>query len=222
MIMQHFEFALSTAVVAEARSTAATEAGFNFPVLPGQITTGERYRTARVLLAAIPAGSRFTVPARYFYALGAGLPITFDADQRYRSAILADDVRLRTMLITARDGGIIAEVPPSAPAGLLAGQPPVADNPPVSIAAAVHRLRALGDTGGAPPSIDVAGPVTALVDGWLAVGAVDINAAFWDTIVANQPSGHQSWCCARSPGATSSNGRPVTSRCAPGCATRSG
>ncbi|GII82660.1 hypothetical protein Ssi03_06500 [Sphaerisporangium siamense] len=182
--------ALATAVECEARSTAATEAGLTFPVLPGQTATGERHQRVRVKLTAIPAASRLTVPARYFYALGAGLPATYDADQRYRAAILADDERLRTMLVAARDAHIIAETPPSSPPGLPAGQPPVADAPPVGIAAAVRRLRALGDTGGSPASLPVTGDVQALLNAWRAVGAADIDAAFWDGIVGTQPSGH--------------------------------
>jgi Tc toxin complex TcA C-terminal TcB-binding domain len=185
--------ALAAAVDAERRSTAATEVGLEFPVLPGQTGTGERYREARVLLVGLPANARATVPARYFYALGATLPITFDFDQRYEAAVLADPVRLRSALIAARDAGTITEVPPPAslqPPNLATTDLPVADAPSVNIAQAVRRLRALGDTAGAPPELPATGDVLALWQGWLLEPGEDINVAFWDDIVNTHPSGH--------------------------------
>ncbi|MFD7131992.1 neuraminidase-like domain-containing protein [Streptomyces sp. NPDC059894] len=185
-----YVWALTTAVDAEARTTAATEAALTFPVLPGQTGTGERYTTARTLVTDLPAAARFTVPARYFYALGAGLPVTYDADQRYRSAVLADAERLRVMLKAAKDTGVITEQPPATPPPVPAGQPPITDSPAVGIAQAVRRLRALGDTSGKPARLAAAGDVLALVTGWLAVPQADIDTAFWDTVVTTHPSGH--------------------------------
>ncbi|MGC0327213.1 hypothetical protein RKD23_000203 [Streptomyces sp. SAI-170] len=185
-----YVYALTTAVDAEDRTTKTTQAALTFPVLPGQTGTGERYTTARALVTNLPANARFTVPARYFYALGAGLPVTFDAEQRYRSALLADTERLRVMLKAAKDTGVIKEQPPASPPPLPAGQPPVADAPAVTIAQAVRRLRALGDTSGKPPRIAATGDVLALVTGWLAVTQVDIDTGFWDTIVTTHASGH--------------------------------
>ncbi|MEU9662851.1 neuraminidase-like domain-containing protein [Streptomyces chartreusis] len=186
-----FVVALITAVQAEKRSTAATQAGLAFPILPDQTGTGERHRSARVLLTALPPDARFTVPARYFYALGAGLPVTFDADQRYRSAILADDERLRSTLVAARDTGIVAEEPPSlAPGELPPGDLPVTDHPVIKIANAVRRLRALGDTGGSRASLEVTGAVTDLIKSYLGVNDDDINTAFWKDILTSQPAGH--------------------------------
>ena len=182
--------ALAAAVDAEARSTAATRAALTFPVLPGQSATGARYRRARALLTGLPAAARCTVPARYFYALGAALPLTFDSEQRFQAAVLADDQRLRTALTAARDTGVIKETPPPAPANLPAGTPPVADAPPVGIAQAVRRLRALGDTGGSPPPLPATGAVLTLFQAWLAVSADDIDSAFWDGVVAGFPAGH--------------------------------
>ncbi|WP_445282329.1 Tc toxin subunit A-related protein [Streptomyces sp. DSM 118148] len=185
-----YVYALTTAVDAEDRTTKATQAALTFPVLPGQTGTGERYTTARALVTNLPAHARFAVPARYFYALGAGLPVSYDAEQRYRSALLADTERLRVMLRAAKDSGVIKEQPPTSPPPLPADQPPVADAPAVTIAQAVRRLRALGDTSGKPPEIAATGDVLALVTGLLAVTQADIDTAFWDAIVTTHASGH--------------------------------
>ncbi|ADD41588.1 neuraminidase-like domain-containing protein [Stackebrandtia nassauensis] len=172
-----YVFALSTAVRSEALSNAATKVGFRFPVVPGATETGERFRSARVFLTAPnppggPVAPAFSVPANYFYVLGASLSFQVTADQRYQLALLAVEERSRRQLREAVDNGVITEGA-------------------VKINQAVRRLRALGDTGGADPThpVTAGSTVATLVTDWLAFTGEDINA-FWDALPVSDNAGH--------------------------------
>jgi Tc toxin complex TcA C-terminal TcB-binding domain len=117
----------------------------------------------------------FNVPAQYFYALTANLPIDVDVDVRYRMAVSSSSKRIVDGLRTAIDAGII-------PAAL-----------PITPEQAARRLDALGSDAGTGPicSLNVGSQLVAPPGGWLAyVNAtptddpeVDI-APFWSKVLA--------------------------------------
>ncbi|MFE0458304.1 neuraminidase-like domain-containing protein [Kitasatospora sp. NPDC058965] len=75
----------------------------------------------------------FDVPAPYFYALAASLPLEVSAAVRYRLATQADEATTIDVLRRAIDSGAIAE------------------DPLVTVEMAARRLRALGSTDGVTP-----------------------------------------------------------------------
>ncbi|HEU4583744.1 MAG TPA: neuraminidase-like domain-containing protein [Polyangiaceae bacterium] len=133
----------------------------------------------------------FFVPAEYFYALAADLPVLVTPETRYRMATLEDERQVRDLLRAAIDRGII-----SAPTDAAEFEPPE-----ITPEQAARRLRALGSVAGfpevdVPPAVAPAPPPTPpspdvrlLVEQWLAYNnpalaedpAEDI-AAFWSTV----------------------------------------
>jgi len=120
----------------------------------------------------------FNVPAQYFYALTANLPLDIGADLRYQTAVTMDPKRVVDSLHTAIDAGVISG------AGITPEQ-------------AARRLVALGGANGTAP-ICKPGVGSALVTAWLGYTnptyttltprptydpAADI-APFWTTVLA--------------------------------------
>lgn len=120
----------------------------------------------------------FQVPAQYFYALTASLPLEVGADIRYQTAVTMDGKRIVDNLHAAMDAGVIPPPTPSPPgAGITPEQ-------------AARRLTALGSGGGAAP-ICKPGTGSTLVTPWLGYAnptptddpEADI-APFWNTVLA--------------------------------------
>lgn len=197
-----FVYALAAAVAAEHTTAAATRVGFLMPVLPQATGTGARFKSVRVILtgrspadpAAVPEQlvTPFTVPAAYFYALGATMPVQADPEQRYRLATLQEEENLRSQLQASVELGAI-----------------VLDNngdiDGVNIAQAARRLRSLGAVRGVAPAFAVNGVAADGVanpqgraavrellagPGWLDVKGEDIFG-FWEgALTATQLRGH--------------------------------
>ncbi|MFC5751424.1 neuraminidase-like domain-containing protein [Actinomadura rugatobispora] len=169
-----FVYALAAALRAEALSRAASRAGLLMPVSLARAPGGARFKSVRVVLAsAVPLADPpaplepvFAVPAEYFYALGAALPTSISAEQRFQLHTLQEEDTLRSALQAALDSGVI-----TAPAG-------------TGIAQAARRLRALGAVQGSAPqfALNGADPIRAnvrsLVEAWLAYQGEDIDG-FW-------------------------------------------
>jgi hypothetical protein len=167
-----YVFALAAAFDGQARSEQARRVGFRLLVLPGPTPTGSHFKSVRVLLADPigPLVPSFTVPALYLYALGATMPVTVTAEQRYRLATLDEEEGTREALEVAVDTGVIVE------------------DPAVNAAQAARRLRSLGAVGGVAPEfvLDSDAAVQALVQAWLDFTGEDITA-FWDQVRAGEP-----------------------------------
>ena len=174
-----FVFALSAAVNAETKSAAAAKAGLGFPVLPGVAdpNTGARYRQAKVILTGVETlpNPGFSVPAMYFYVLGASLPVSVPAEQRYRLATLAEEDHVRTTWRTAIIMGVLPESADSDSGGIPYASFP---GPEVNINQAARRLRSLGAATGPALELTVT-TVQVLVQAWLDYKEQDI-ASFWD------------------------------------------
>lgn len=208
-----FVYALSTAVAAEARTSAADRAGFLVPVVPAADGRGSRFKSVRVILTGrapddqqtMPASlaTAFTVPAAYFYALGATMPAQVDAHQRFQMATLQEEENLRGALRAAAEAGVIVPRDGS-------GDPdPGGDIDGVNIAQAARRLRSLGAVRGVapqfavndtnPPSAPNAQERAAVrllvagqgqVSGWLGSRDDDIGGFWGGRLTDSQRAGH--------------------------------
>lgn len=128
--LARFVFALSAAVACEELSTEAGSALLQFPVNPGSAGTQTTVSAAEAVLVDGSGGTGplvppFTVPAQYFYVLGAQLPAQVGAEQRFRMACRDKQERLLPIVSAAFDDGTISP------------------NPAVNPAQAVRRLSAL-------------------------------------------------------------------------------
>ncbi|HEY2295083.1 MAG TPA: neuraminidase-like domain-containing protein, partial [Thermoanaerobaculia bacterium] len=168
-----FVFAASAAVACEQSSAKAERAGLTFPLLTGSPPGGTTIPEASVIFAGTGGlNPPFTVPAAYFYALGATLPPQITAAQRYDMARLATEARLLAEIENAIDAGAIAV--PALPA--------------VQPAQAARRLVALGSVTGSAPEIGLAAPLTNIVKDWLGYTGTtaDVDTAFWTPEVSAQ------------------------------------
>ncbi|WP_211441256.1 Tc toxin subunit A-related protein [Collimonas humicola] len=183
--LARYIYALSAAVACEASSTAAASAMLDFPVYPGGPHVGTTISTAQVLLVDGSGGSgplvpAFTVPAEYFYVLGAQLSIQLNASQRFLMAVRDNQERLLPVLTSALDSGIVNPAP--------------AINP----AQAVRRLDALQPASGTvAPSCKLDASVLPLVNDWLAFPSAaawrnyapgDDAVKFWTPELTAQPA----------------------------------
>ncbi|WP_395110157.1 hypothetical protein [Actinomadura sp. SCN-SB] len=176
-----YVFALSAAVRAEDLSGKARQAGLLFPVLPGPAATGTRFQQIRVVLDDVArdavVNADFTVPAAYFYALGAVLSPSIDGVQRYALATYEEEARLLVALNAAAEARVIDPVTIE-----LSDRADPDDPQPlkVGIPQAVRRLRALGAVQGTAPHADLddAASIRDAVRAWLRFEGGDISA-FW-------------------------------------------
>jgi hypothetical protein len=112
--LARYVYAMSAAVACEAMSMATHAAFLQFPVNPG-VASPNALRTGAEVLLVGPGGGAlapsFTVPAEYFYVLGAQLPVRITADQRLLHAVRDNQERLLPLLTAAYDDGTISPVP---------------------------------------------------------------------------------------------------------------
>jgi hypothetical protein len=108
--LTNFVYALSAAVACEQQSLAAAQAIIEFPVNPGA-PSSVPVSEASVILTGIGAANpslSFGVPAGYFYALGANLPVQISPQMRYQIATGDHLSRLLTDLTTAINSGTVS------------------------------------------------------------------------------------------------------------------
>jgi hypothetical protein len=178
-----FVFAAAAAVACELMSRQAARAGFLFPLITGAATGTTISDTTVLLTDPAALNPPFTVPAAYFYALGATLPPQVSAPQRYDMARFETEPRLLTEFQTAVDAGAI--VVPAKPVTVPAA-------PAVNPDQVARRLHALGSTAGSFPEVPLAAPVTLLVADWLAYAGANasIDTAFWTPEVAAEAAAY--------------------------------
>ena len=107
-----FVYALACAVWCESQTQAADRALISFPVNPAAISPGLTTVTQAEVLVTGALGA--DVPAEYFYALTAQLPIQISPVQRYQLATTADQQQILAQLSSALAAGMIV-MPPTAP-----------------------------------------------------------------------------------------------------------
>ncbi len=180
-----FVYAASAAVACEKLSRDASQAGLTFPVITGA-PSPTTIPEAGVLLTGIgspPAAlnPHFTVPAAFYYALGATLPPQVTPEQRYDMARLQQEPRLLEDLQTAIDAGIIP-----------ASAAPITGGGAINANQAARRLHALGLTTSVLPKVTLAAPLTTLVTDWLqhTGPTAAIDTAFWANEVVAQAAAY--------------------------------
>ncbi|TFG40394.1 MAG: insecticidal toxin complex protein, partial [Candidatus Aminicenantes bacterium] len=178
-----FVFAASAAVACEQLSAKAASAGLKFPLITGASTATTIPNTTVVLIHQFPLNPPFTVPAAYFYAIGAMMPVQVNAQQRYDMARRETESRLLSEFQTAIDAGAI--VVPAKPVTTPAA-------PSINPDQAARRLDALGSTEGSFPKVTLTAPVTIIVQNWLKYTEVSekIDTLFWIDEVEDQSAAY--------------------------------
>jgi hypothetical protein len=112
--LTNFVYALSAAIACEEQSIAATQAMLEFPVNPGQGGAALQAETTVILTGVAGANSQanFGVPAAYFYALSANMPVQITPQQRYQMATGAQLARQLVDLTTAFNAGTVSDSEP--------------------------------------------------------------------------------------------------------------
>ena len=139
----------------------------------------------------IPLVPSFYVPAVYFYALGAKLPMTMSPADRYKAAVTTPMLTLGTTLKTALNTGVIKD--PEPPSTM--GNPPPASLS-LNMAQATRRMAALSAkfiTGPQPTVPLIPGnPVTILIGNWLSDQITTdpdlFMAEFWNSQIPVAPA----------------------------------
>ncbi|KUJ20811.1 uncharacterized protein LY89DRAFT_455463 [Mollisia scopiformis] len=205
--LANFVYAVSAAITCEQLSVSANTAGLTFPVEADTSSTeadksstkveADTSSTNAVFSEAslvftytddLPAGEpRFTVPAAFFYALGAILPISIPASQRFSSAILSTEPQLGTIFENNIQAGILAS----------SIAPVTVSGNPVNQYQAARRLAALGFTSNTTVDLkylmtkDEKGNLEQpdLIGDWLSFAETSdlINTDFWAKAIKNHP-----------------------------------
>ncbi|KAF2395546.1 hypothetical protein EJ06DRAFT_534894 [Trichodelitschia bisporula] len=183
--LTNYVFAVSAAIQCESMSAAARAAGLVFPV-EGAVATG--FPHAFVVLE-YPDGSdgpRFTVPAAFFYALGASLPLDIAADERYRAAKLSTEDQLQNAIQKSVGAGTVA-----------ATTAPVKETgSAINVGQAARRLAALGAASAANGTqvdvtlIHAADEKSNLLGDWLLYNGLTsmIDSDFWGSAIVQHPA----------------------------------
>ena len=184
--LTRFVYSLACAVWCELNAKAATQALVTFPVNPAATSPGlTTVAEAEVIFTGAIGAD---IPAEYFYALTAQMPVQITPQQRYQMAATASQQQNFSRLNDALDAGIIV-MPPSMP------------QPAVNPAQAVLQLTALAVPAGSsavqcpvahvqPLWSDFLGfPQTAPPpDNWKSFHPGDDVATFWPAEAVAQPN----------------------------------
>ncbi|MGP0082048.1 MAG: neuraminidase-like domain-containing protein, partial [Steroidobacteraceae bacterium] len=109
-----FVFSASAAIWCELQTQSATSAYWLFPTNPNGSSALATVMTADVVLTGTPGSLTITVPAAYFYALTALIPVQISPAQRLQTTCGANEQQNLTQLIAAVDGNVIT-LPGGAP-----------------------------------------------------------------------------------------------------------
>jgi hypothetical protein len=180
-------FAASAAIECERLSWKATEAAWTFPIVDTQMEPQDAYPTLSVILNApkqVPVDPNrklnptFVVPAAYFYALGCIMPPELPPLDRYRAALLNGEVSTLRAFETARDNGVLKKDETT-----LTLEGPASRT--MNLEQASRRLWGLGHASGSLPNIDLAAPVSELVQDWLDYASQNESLhSFWFLLVS--------------------------------------
>jgi hypothetical protein len=159
-----FVASLSAAVFCERKSKYVKKVGMNIPIIIDSPDSTTKIKKAEIIFRNAnlndnlgDLGFSFSVPAEFFYALGASYPPEVMAEQRYQIAILKCEEDLLKDLIEAADAGIIKD------------SASVLYESSIAIPQASRRIHALGigERVGCEYPLTVNTVVKALIDAWL-------------------------------------------------------
>jgi hypothetical protein len=171
-----FVFAVSAAIWCEQETKKATRAGFSFPVFPAAPA-----QEAKVILNGGDTPLGFDVPAEYFYAVTAILPLQVMREERFQMTVLSPEEQTVANIKRALNQHLITE------------------RTEVNRYQAARRLRALGsvDAAGNPEFVFVRStaltgkfaPAQRLVGDWLRFPEADL-IPFWRALPSPDLRGH--------------------------------
>lgn len=114
--LAQYVYALSAAHLAQKKSDDATEVFYRFPIAPNPIVPlpPDKIQLTQLILTGIGSGGapKFTVDAKFFYALSADLPVQVDAERRYFMAIRENEASLKEKIAKAIDKNVITDPAP--------------------------------------------------------------------------------------------------------------
>ncbi len=179
-----FVFAVSAAVYCQKLSEAAARAGLKFPIRPQSAVPLSTVRQAEVILATVGGLTlNFSVPAEYFYALGASMSYQVTPQQRFDMACRTKEAQFIAAVKIFLTKNVITE-----PAGVNRSQ-------------ASRRLAAIGAaTDSVPQYPDATTPaaqiaeIQPLINAWMAFVDSDPDKPdilpFWVLAKTNQAAGY--------------------------------
>jgi hypothetical protein len=158
-----FVFSVAAAGGCEKTSLAQTQALLQFPVNPAARNSAE---TEVTLSGVGTPTSNFGVPAAYFYALGATMPVSMTATQRFNLAVVESLTQALADLTSALNAGVVTDSESYVTSGL----------PAINAAQAARRLAALNvPATAATPSLAFSAQLQPLVTAWLAFASADAS-----------------------------------------------
>ena len=169
-----FVFAVSAAIWCEEQTRKATQAGFSFPIFPGEST-----REEKVILKSVETPLGFVVPAEYFYAVNALLSLQVMREERFKMALQNPEEQTVAIIERTLNQHVITE------------------RADVNRYQAARRLRALGtaDDSSSPvyvlpqPTPLAESPAQSLLTDWLGFSGANL-IPFWTALPKQDQRGH--------------------------------
>jgi len=187
--LTNFVFSLAAAVACEELSLAATKVYLEFPTNPGETGSPD----VEVILQGVGAlTSNFGVPAAYFYALGANMPTSMLAPQRYTLALSEGLPQMLAELTAAFNAGTITDAEAFVTSAM----------PAINAAQAARRMQVLNvPSGSSAPTLSLDVTVQNIVTDWLKFASTDASPStqtyqpidelgFWTTELTSQPAAY--------------------------------
>ena len=158
-----FVFSVAAAVACEKMSLAQTKAVLQFPANPAIQNSAE----AEVILTGVGTPTtNFGVPAGYFYALGATMPVSMTATQRFNLAVVEGLTQALADLTSALNANVVTDSETYVTSGL----------PAINAAQAARRLSALNvPTTSTIPLLVFSPALQPLVTAWLGFASADAS-----------------------------------------------
>ena len=187
--LTNFVFSLAAAVACEELSLAATKVYLEFPTNPGETGSPD----VEVILQGVgTAISNFGVPAAYFYALGANMPTSMLAPQRYTLALSEGLPQMLAELTAAFNAGTITDAEAFVTSAM----------PAINAAQAARRMQVLNvPSGSSAPTLSLDVTIQNIVADWLKFASTDASPStqtyqpidelgFWTTELTSQPAAY--------------------------------
>ena len=187
--LTNFVFSLAAAVACEELSLAATKVYLEFPTNPAETGSPD----VEVILTGVGTSvSNFGVPAAYFYALGASMPTSMLAPQRYTLALSESLPQMLAELTAAFNAGTITDAEAFVSSTMA----------PINAAQAARRMQVLNvPSGSSAPTLALDNTVQKIVTDWLSFAHADASPStqtyqpsdelgFWTTELTSWPAAY--------------------------------
>jgi hypothetical protein len=187
--LTNFVFSLAAAVACEETSLTATKVYLEFPTNSAETGSPD----VEVILQGVGTStSNFGVPAAYFYALGANMPTSMLAPQRYTLALSEGLPQMLAELTAALNAGTITDAEAFVTSAMSS----------INGAQAARRMQVLNvPSGSSAPTLSLDSTVQLLVKDWLKFASADASPSaqtyqpsdelgFWTTELTSWPAAY--------------------------------